>query len=95
ANPPHLQSTISYLQSYMSPQKLVSEAGYILTHFVSAVHFLDTVDASALTISPLEFETSIARCRNVGMEFSSYMLQKKHADAGSWFSYKMTNIAMH
>jgi len=76
ANPPHLHSTTTYLQSFIPPQKLVSEAGYILTHFVSAIHFLETVDASALTISPLEFEMSISRCREVGSQVVESAQQK-------------------
>lgn len=66
ANPPHLLSTIDYLESYLSPKKLVSEAGYILTQFVSAVQFLQRVNAAALTISPLEFEESMYRCMHEG-----------------------------
>ena len=63
ANPPHLLSTIGFLETYLSPKKLFSEAGYILTHFVSAVQFLEHVNADALTISPLEFEESMYRCK--------------------------------
>jgi hypothetical protein len=60
-NPPQISSTVKFLQRYTEPRKLVSEAGYLLTHFVSAVQFLEHVDARALTISPEEFERSMAR----------------------------------
>lgn len=63
ANPPHLLSTISYVETYLSPKKLFSEAGYILTQFVSAIQFLENVNESALTISPLEFEESMYECK--------------------------------
>ena len=63
ANPPHLLSTISFLETYLSPKKLFSESGYILTHFISAVQFLEKVNADALTISPLEFEESMYQCK--------------------------------
>jgi hypothetical protein len=59
ANPPSIHSWIKYLQRYTRPSKLVSEAGYLITNFVSAVYFLDNVDANALTISPEEFEQSM------------------------------------
>ena len=63
ANPPHFYSTINYLETYLSPKKLFSEAGYILTQFVSAVQFLEHVNANALTISPMEFEESMYKCK--------------------------------
>ncbi|CAM9231375.1 unnamed protein product [Ectocarpus fasciculatus] len=63
ANPRQLKSNINYILHFTDPSKLASEAGYLLTQFVSAVQFLETVDASALTISPLEFEVAVARCR--------------------------------
>eukprot|EP01039_Chlorochromonas_danica_P000359 gene359-386_t len=59
ANPPHIHSHIKFLQRYTPPDKLVSEAGYLLTNFVSAVYFLDNVNAQALTIEPDEFDQKI------------------------------------
>lgn len=59
ANPPHIHSWIKYLQRFTRPSRLVSEAGYLITNFVSAVYFLDHVDANALTISPEEFEQAM------------------------------------
>jgi hypothetical protein len=43
ANPRHLHSVLEVVQRYRHPSKLVSEAGYVFTHVVSAVHFLETV----------------------------------------------------
>jgi hypothetical protein len=70
ANPRQLRSNMKYILQFTDPGKLASEAGYLLTQFVSAVQFLETVDASALTISPLEFEIAVARCRADGRKLS-------------------------
>lgn len=40
ANPPRLKSNLKYIQSFVNPAKLVSEAGYIITQFVSAVRYI-------------------------------------------------------
>jgi hypothetical protein len=60
-NPPNINSTVKFLQRYIHPSKQGSENGYLLTHFVSAVQFLENVDAQALTISPEEFDRSMAK----------------------------------
>ena len=65
-NPINLHSNLKYLQKYTHPSKLVSEVGYLLTHCICAAHFLDSVDAEALTISPAEFEKSINDCKMAG-----------------------------
>jgi len=65
-NPINLHSNLKYLQKYTHPSKLVSEVGYLLTHFICAAHFLENVDADALTISPSEFEKSINDCKLAG-----------------------------
>jgi len=62
-NPAHLHSNLKYLQRYIRPSQLISEAGYLLTNFVSAVFFLDNVDAKALTIDPEEFDRAIAESK--------------------------------
>lgn len=46
ANPPGFHSVLETVQRYRHPSKLVSEAGYVFTHVVSAVHFLETVSAA-------------------------------------------------
>lgn len=58
-----IHSIIKYLQRFVHSSKLMSEAGYLITHFVSAVHFLENVDATALTIAPEEFEISIEKSK--------------------------------
>lgn len=62
-NPCNLHSDLKYLQRYTRPAQLISEAGYLLTNFVSAVFFLDNVDAKALTIDPDEFDRAIAESK--------------------------------
>jgi hypothetical protein len=57
--PPRLKSTITFLERYLHPSKLVSEHGFLLTQLISAVNFLETVDAEVLTISPREFERAL------------------------------------
>jgi hypothetical protein len=63
SNPPALHSEMYYLQRYTRPRLLTSEAGYLITHFVSAVYFLDSVDAQALTIEPEAFEMAMINAR--------------------------------
>ena len=65
ANPDQLHSNIKYLQHYTHATKLSGESGYILTQFMSAAVFLENADAAALTISPLEFERAIERCKEL------------------------------
>lgn len=62
-NPPCLHSNLKYLQRYTRPSHLIGEAGYLLTNFVSAVFFLDNVDAKALTIEPEEFDRAILQSK--------------------------------
>lgn len=63
SNPLCLHSEIKYLQTYLNPGQLYGEAGYLITQLASAVNFLESVDATALTISREEFSRSLRRCR--------------------------------
>jgi hypothetical protein len=76
ANPRDIHSWMKYLQRYTRQSKLVSEAGYLITNFVSAVYFLDNVDANALTISPEEFEESMKLSKQKAKE---RMAKHKHS----------------
>ena len=40
ANPPRLQSNLTFIQEYCPASRLMSEAGYIFTHVASAMAFL-------------------------------------------------------
>lgn len=46
-------------QVYRDSSKLLSEAGYVLTQVVSAVCFLEDVDASVLSIAHGDFERGL------------------------------------
>lgn len=63
SNPLNLHSELKYLQTYMDPAQAYGEAGYLLTQLASAVNFLETVDAGALTISSDEFKKSQRKFR--------------------------------
>eukprot|EP01041_Mallomonas_annulata_P004680 gene4680-9276_t len=63
ANPPRLASQLQFLQRYTPSYRLVSESGYLLTQFFSAVHFLETADASSLTIPKGEFEAAMHQAK--------------------------------
>lgn len=80
-NPCDLHSNLKYLQRYTRPALLISEAGYLLTNFVSAVFFLDNVDAKALTIDPEEFDRAIAESkRRAKSENEQSRVQARTAD---------------
>ena len=63
AAPPALQSQLQFIQEFRHPDRLLSEAGYVLTCLLSAVHFLQTVKADQLTIEKSEFDSLMAQCQ--------------------------------
>lgn len=48
-------SNCEYISSYHSPFRLMSRAGYCLVNLQSAAEFIDSLDASSLSIDPEEF----------------------------------------
>jgi hypothetical protein len=89
-NPEAIHSNIRYLQRYLRPERLVSEAGYLLTNLVSAVFFLDGVDAQALTIDPEEFERSLRRCKEMARQSDLKrlrQLQRRNKNNNIFFSF--------
>jgi len=74
-NPHNIHSNIKYLQHFLRPARMVSEAGYLLTNLVSAVYFLDNVDAQALTIEPEEFDRAILRCKQQAKDANMKLLK--------------------
>eukprot|EP00013_Stygamoeba_regulata_P022843 CAMPEP_0177667250 /NCGR_PEP_ID=MMETSP0447-20121125/22018_1 /TAXON_ID=0 /ORGANISM="Stygamoeba regulata, Strain BSH-02190019" /LENGTH=110 /DNA_ID=CAMNT_0019173459 /DNA_START=401 /DNA_END=729 /DNA_ORIENTATION=+ len=60
ANPPHLYSNVYFIQKFRNPSKLTTEIGYYYTNLQSVVSFIDTLDASSLTIDPAEFAEKFA-----------------------------------
>ena len=56
ANPPELQSNVDFVSSYRSPERLTGERAYFFTHLAGAVYFIETLDASRLSIEPVVFQ---------------------------------------
>ena len=61
ANPPNLFSNLRYIAAYRNPDKLVSEPGYFFTNLVSAMTFIEQLDASSLSIDADEFNREFSR----------------------------------
>ncbi|KAI9250419.1 hypothetical protein EDC94DRAFT_623230 [Helicostylum pulchrum] len=61
ANPPRLISNVQYISRFRNPDHLRSEAGYYLTNLMGAVEFIETMDASSLSVSQEEFEANIEK----------------------------------
>lgn len=59
SNPPALLSNLLYIQRFRHPEKLLSEPGYYFTNVLSAVQFIQNMDARALTIDPHYFEQAL------------------------------------
>ncbi|PVU94154.1 hypothetical protein BB561_002772 [Smittium simulii] len=59
ANPTRLVSNINYISRFRAPEKLLSEAGYYLTNVMGAMSFIETMDATCLSITQEEFDKSI------------------------------------
>eukprot|EP00033_Pygsuia_biforma_P002626 GCRY01002906.1.p1 GENE.GCRY01002906.1~~GCRY01002906.1.p1 ORF type:complete len:851 (-),score=173.96 GCRY01002906.1:43-2595(-) len=60
-NPPKLFSNLEYITRFRHPAFLCSETGYYLTQVYSAVHFIEHIDASKLSIQKSEYEEHIRR----------------------------------
>ncbi|KAI5307552.1 hypothetical protein KEM55_007992, partial [Ascosphaera atra] len=59
ANPEHLVSNIQYIFRFRNPDKLSGEAGYYLSSLSGAVHFVETLDRTSLTVDDEEFERNV------------------------------------
>ncbi|KAJ3369576.1 hypothetical protein GGF31_005093 [Allomyces arbusculus] len=59
ANPPKLISNVQYITRFRNPTKLQSEAGYYLTHLQGAIHFIESLDHTSLSIDKAEFDAAI------------------------------------
>ena len=51
-----------YIRRFRNPSQMIAEHGYYCTQLESAVHFIDTLDASQLTIDPDEFTRYVCEC---------------------------------
>ncbi|KAM7192940.1 hypothetical protein V8F20_008610 [Naviculisporaceae sp. PSN 640] len=59
ANPEHLVSNVQYILRFRSQEKLAGEAGYYLSSLLGAVHFIENMDRTTLTITDEEFEANV------------------------------------
>ncbi|KNE73346.1 hypothetical protein AMAG_17498 [Allomyces macrogynus ATCC 38327] len=59
ANPPKLISNVQFITRFRNPAKLQSEAGYYLTHIQGAIHFIESLDHTSLSINKAEFDAAI------------------------------------
>ncbi|KAL8940991.1 MAG: hypothetical protein Q9216_002510 [Gyalolechia sp. 2 TL-2023] len=59
ANPDHLVSNIQYILRFRNQEKLGGEAGYYLSSLMGAIHFIENLDRTSLTISDAEFEKKV------------------------------------
>jgi len=58
---PTLASNIQYICNFHHPSTMTSEAGYYFIALVGAVNFIETLDASVLSIDPMEFHELLHR----------------------------------
>ncbi|EKX52421.1 hypothetical protein GUITHDRAFT_101593 [Guillardia theta CCMP2712] len=56
ANPSELPSNIDFISDYRSRSRNVGEAAYFFTHLAGALHFIETLDATRLSIEPSLFD---------------------------------------
>ncbi|KAJ2800171.1 hypothetical protein H4R21_003283 [Coemansia helicoidea] len=59
ANPPRLVSNVQYITRFRSAERMQSEAGYYVTNLLGAIAFIESMDASCLSITQEEFDRSI------------------------------------
>lgn len=71
SNPENLRWAIHAVQRYRHPSRLqVAEPAYVFTNVLSAIHFLETADASQLNMTPESFATSVAACKAASRSLS-------------------------
>ncbi|XP_073135210.1 vacuolar protein sorting-associated protein 9A-like [Henckelia pumila] len=63
ANPPQLHSNLSYIQRFRRQTRLVSEAAYFFTNMLSVESFVMNLDAKALSMDEIEYETNMESAR--------------------------------
>ncbi|KAI7851596.1 hypothetical protein BDC45DRAFT_486285, partial [Circinella umbellata] len=61
ANPPRLVSNVQYISRFRNPEHLQSESGYYLTNLMGSITFIESMDASSLSITKEEFDANIER----------------------------------
>lgn len=56
---PYLHSNCAYIQSFLSPVRLIGQAGYSLVNLESAIAFLTDIGPESLNIDPQEFKRNM------------------------------------
>lgn len=60
SNPPLLHSNLRYISCFRHPARAAGEGAYYLVHFVSAVSFIENLDAALLNMDPADFELGLS-----------------------------------
>ncbi|KAJ2665604.1 hypothetical protein IWW48_000055 [Coemansia sp. RSA 1200] len=74
ANPPKLVSNLQYIMRFRSADRMQSEAGYYVTNLQGAVAFIESMDASCLSIAQDEFD------RNIEMTIWEMEMEKRNKE---------------
>jgi Rab5 GDP/GTP exchange factor len=59
SNVPKLQSNCEYIQAFHNPARLMSKSGYCFVNLRSAMEFVISLDAEAISMDPAEFEAKM------------------------------------
>jgi hypothetical protein len=77
ANPTQLHSNIQFILRFRAPNKMITEAGYYFTHLETSITWLETVDASKLTIEPDVFNSLLRQSQEAIQANNAVFLQQK------------------
>ncbi|KAK9833087.1 hypothetical protein WJX74_006750 [Apatococcus lobatus] len=71
ANPPNLASNLEYIQRFRFQSRMISESAYFYTQLYSAASFIETINASSLSMDPDEFVARMVAAGVPDMELSA------------------------
>jgi hypothetical protein len=84
ANPPCLHSNIEYLSHFRHPSRMLSESGYYFVSFLTAVSFIESLDASMLSIDAEEFENLLSGKTKPAPENEGLDLEPDDSSLSEW-----------